>query len=226
MPTAAMEELSDELALGYLQTYFARDASGTPRYSGSQFDTLAGGGNGDTANRLTADDLVAVSTLAVHVPATAALSLLGQDVERVSTLLGEIDPDSQLHTLDQSAFTQSLGPDGPAAQLWKLLRRHGGERWGVGPTTASKLMARKRPDLIPVYDSVVAETVDLPHSGNQWVMWWEALRQDDGALAARLTRLRIESGHEHLSLLRVLDIVLWMHGRGPRRTRESVGEDE
>ncbi len=87
-------------------------------------------------------------------------------------------------------------------------------------------MARKRPHLIPIYDSVVKRVVGMPHSGDQWQRWVVALQANDKALAQRLGEIRSESGQQHLSLLRVLDIVLWMHGRGPTTTQETVGDPD
>ncbi len=58
-----------------------------PRYSGSSFEFLAGGGaRPETANRITPDDLVAVTLLSVNVPGDVALQLLegnlGPDITR------------------------------------------------------------------------------------------------------------------------------------------------
>ena len=79
-------------------------------------------------------------------------------------------------------------------------------------------MARKRPHLLPVYDSVFAVQVGLAHSGGQWRRWWEAFHGSGGREPTqRLAVIRAKSRQEHLSILRVLDIVLWMNGaRGER----------
>lgn len=204
---------------------FATNDSGEPRYTGSAFDTFAGGGDA-APDELTAADLVAVSTLAVHVPARAALSLLDEQAEEVSALLSDIDPSWRLEDLDDDQFAEFADPRGAAQRLWNLLRRTDSQRWGIGPTTASKIMARKRPHLVPVYDSVVKGVVGLRGSAEQWERWWTALRANDHDLAHRLRALRTDSGQEHLSLLRVLDITLWMHGRGPAVTAETVGDAE
>jgi Family of unknown function (DUF6308) len=44
---------------------------------------------------------------------------------------------------------QKLSAESPAGQLWELLR---GARDGVGPTRTSKLLAAKRPRLLPIWD--------------------------------------------------------------------------
>ena len=82
----------------------------------------------------------------------------------------------------------------------------------TGPTTASKLLARKRPRLRPIYDSVVAAVTGT--RDRQWEPLREGLRADGGALHHRLLRLR-EAAElpPEVSALRVLDVVAWMDGR-------------
>lgn len=71
-------------------------------------------------------------------------------------------------------------------------------------------MARKRPHLIPIEDSVVNREIGLG-SQNSWRVWWEELRQDD-YLVERATEVREHVDHSKLSTLRTLDIVLWKSG--------------
>ena len=98
---------------------------------------------------------------------------------------------------------------------------------GVGETTASKIMARKRPRLIPIYDSVVRKAVHLRHSGEHWQTWRGALTGPEGVdLVASLRRVRAATGQHHLSLLRVLDIVLWQDNRGPGDVAETVADED
>lgn len=215
MPDVVTATIADGQAKEYLDTYFGRNG-GTP-YTGSSFEML--GGDGDTANVLTAEDLIAVSMLAVHVPAKAARALLDEKAGKVSELLEQIPPSCHLETLDHTQVT-TLETTGPVAELWSLLRRHGKHRWGIGPTTASKIMARKRPHLIPVYDSVISDTVGVS-SQDQWSRWALSLQKDDSALVRRLEDWRDESGQSHLSILRVLDIVLWMHGKSATKQEMS-----
>lgn len=74
-------------------------------------------------------------------------------------------------------------------------------------------MARKRPHLIPIYDSVVAPLMGLKKSDNQWLTWHGAFTEDPG-LQQRLRKIRELSGVEELiSDLRVMAIVLWMYGK-------------
>src|SRR5687768_6439219 len=62
----------------------------------------------------------------------------------------------------------------------------------VGPTIASKLLARKRPRLRPIWDPVVADV-----TGTRKQLWEPlraTLRHDDLALHRRLLRLRERAG--------------------------------
>ncbi|MFD7679195.1 DUF6308 family protein [Streptomyces sp. NPDC060187] len=70
--------LSAERAVGDLRRYFG---IGRPNevlpFTGSRFEHLAGGGERlEVADRITAEDLVAVQTLSVTVPASVALDIL------------------------------------------------------------------------------------------------------------------------------------------------------
>src|SRR5699024_10431972 len=114
-----------------------------------------------------------------------------------------------------------LAPGSPADLLWSRLR----ELHRFGPTTTSKLMARKRPRLIPVYDSVIRRAFQMNGSGAQWTFWHESLTAHDRSLHEYLLSLRAEAGlADDISALRVLDIVVWMHYRDLEEDQEQVGE--
>jgi hypothetical protein len=189
-------------------------------------ETIAGGGDTVDPHRITPADLMAVSTLSVHVPAQAAIGIGEGLAGEIQALLSQIPVDAKLETVTGTEFAALLGEDSPALQLWRLLRQTGNP-WGVGPTTTSKLLARKRPHLIPIYDSVVRKRTGMSNDGSQWTRWFDAFQNDEGhAFAARLRRIRDRAGTPHLSLLRVLDIVLWMDGRGDAKVSETVGDKD
>lgn len=209
------QDLTDQengKAITKLRTYFGLEPGTTP-YTGAFFERLGGGGDrGEVRDVITSDDLVAVSMLSVEVPASAALRILGPDGRKISDLLREIPTALDLVEVDPELINESW----PGWQLWDLL--HG--MYGVGPVTAGKLVARKRPRLFPVYDSVVAERVGAPKE------FWRALNSDlreaDKARHGKLLDIRAQSGiGEDVSALRVFDIVTWMPGpdRSPSRAR-------
>ena len=78
-----------------------------------------------------------------------------------------------------------------------------------------KLLARKRPDLLPVYDSHLKKVLRRPRNDQTW---WRDLRcqlTKDDALVRELETVRARAGAVHLSLLRTFDIMCWMFGGSP-----------
>jgi len=87
-----------------------------------------------------------------------------------------------------------------------------GKQDGAGWVTAGKLLARKRPALIPVYDNVVRCAFGWPQ--NAWTALRNALRHDDGSFRAMLDSVRQGAGVPcHVTSLRVLDVAIWMRHR-------------
>ncbi|WP_251149765.1 DUF6308 family protein [Cellulosimicrobium sp. Marseille-Q4280] len=189
-------------AVEHLRRYFG-PVDGTSGWAGSRFERLAGGGDRpDVADRFTADDLVAVSLLSVNVPPHGAIQLLESRADELARLLAEIPHDLEL------VDVESIPDDWAPNRLWAALR----DVRGIGWVTAGKLLARKRPRLIPVYDSVVQEAVTP--TASFWEALRAALRADDRALHRHLLSLRDEAGiGDDISALRVFDVVVWMQNR-------------
>ncbi|MFF4448527.1 DUF6308 family protein [Streptomyces sp. NPDC001502] len=203
--------VTDPRALADLQRYFGIGRpSGTPAYTGGRFEHLAGGGDRpDVADRITAEDLVAVQTLSVTVPAPVALDILeGGLGARLSDLLQAVP-----RGIDMADAAATVLSDGsPADRAWHLLR----DQPDVGWVIAGKLLARKRPQLLPVYDKVVRCALGRPRP-SFWLTLHAALRADDGALHRQLLALREAAGvAETVSALRVCDVAVWMGHRAER----------
>lgn len=83
---------------------------------------------------------------------------------------------------------------------------------GTGWVTAGKPLARKRPQLIPVYDEVVRCAFG---TSNGFWRWLDGkLREDGGTLTQHLAALRTEASiPDQISALRILDVVIWMRHR-------------
>lgn len=212
------DELRDEdVAAGLVRAYFADDpATGRPRYSGSYFERLGGGGDRpEVAYQLTAEDLLAVSMLSVSVVRYYALHVLDYRGREISGLLARIPLGV---TLADDEAGGLVAEGGPAWDLWHLLRHvrpRPRDRNTLGPVAAGKLLARKRPQLIPVYDSHVKKVLQR-RSNDQ--SWWRDLRcqlRKDPALVRELEAVRTRAEAGHLSLLRTFDIMCWMSGRSP-----------
>ncbi|MFF4557895.1 DUF6308 family protein [Streptomyces sp. NPDC001422] len=192
---------------GLLRRYWADLPGGAPAYTGARFERLAGGGDHpEAANHFTPADFIAVATLSVDVPVRAALHLL-EPPNPGSRLLLHIPADLEL----AEAGERHIAESSPAWRLWRSLR----DVDGIGPVSAGKLLARKRPRLLPVYDSVIKKVFERPPTD---LSFWSdvrcALRADGRRLAAHLEDARDVSGiGEDISILRVLDTAAWLHGR-------------
>lgn len=205
-----LDSAHTDVAVDALRAYFRADP--LPVYSGSRFERFAGGGDRPgTANEFTADDLVAITMLSVDVPGQAALRLLG-DYDRayqadLSGLLRRLPTDLALVDAEEEHLVD-------AEKLWALVSRNR----GVGRTKTSKLLARKRPHLLPVIDAVVVEAVGhVPRRHNFYRNLQAALRADDRRLVEHLTEVRDAAGVDNdISTIRVFDILVWMHGRRAR----------
>ncbi|WP_330440480.1 DUF6308 family protein [Micromonospora sp. NBC_00821] len=207
MAADLLDLIRAESAFDNLRAYF--DETLPRPYSGRRFEALAGGGDRpNTRDMVTADDLVAVRMLSVTVPAEASIGLLeGELGEQISGLLAQIPTDVELGT----AGAMCLVADGRAADgAWRLLD----EQIGIDYVIAGKVMARKRPHLIPVYDQVVRCLYGKPEK--VWLRLHRRLTADRGVLREELALLRARTGiPSAASLLRVLDVVLWMHHHQP-----------
>ena len=199
--------ITDDQAITDLRRYFGIGLPpGGPLFTGRRFEYLAGGGDlPEVADVVTAADLIAVQTLSVTVPADAALRLLeGTPGKQLSDLLRAVPTHVDMAYADAA----DLAPGSPADRAWHLLR----DLPGVGRVTAGKLLARKRPRLLPVYDRVVRCAVGRPESF--WLALHSALRADDHALHRELMTLRQAAGlPETVSVLRTCDVAVWMRHR-------------
>lgn len=212
-----LEILDDERSLLDLRRYYSPDSeSGQRLFAGRRFEFLGAGRCEGDENRFTPADLLAIQCLSVTVPIDVALELLEGDLGReVSALLGKIPGDAQLGKDD----ARSLVEDGREAdQAWRLLKA----QEDVGWVTAGKLLARKRPHLIPVWDQVVR--CALGHPDGAWLWLDDLLRAQDAAVPRRLEALRLLAElPADVSLLRVFDVMFWMRHRESHRPSRCPG---
>ncbi|MGW1965096.1 DUF6308 family protein [Streptomyces sp. NPDC001935] len=178
-------------------------------FTGSRFEHLAGGGEQpETVDRITAEDLIAVETLSVSIPVQVKLDLLeGPLGAQIADLLPQIPSGVDLACADVTVVAH----DSPADQAWRLLEAP----YGMGWVIAGKVLARKRPRLLPVYDKVVRCALGRPRPF--WTSLHTALRDDDNALHHQLLALRRTAGlPDTVSALRVCDVTVWMSHRALR----------
>lgn len=197
-----LETEHEERAVCVLRAYFSPG-----KYTGAHFERFAGGGDRpDVANRFTAEDVVAVSMLSISIPGGAALDLLEHRDHRLQALLEDLPVDVEFADLRPN----ELGQGWPVRALYRELT----SVRGIGETAATKLMARKRPHLVPILDSVVTGELAI-ENGRLWEPLHAWLTEDDRARERRLraVRDRAELTGE-ISILRVFDILTWMTGTG------------
>jgi len=211
---SAVDNISPSQGISYVKVYFDLEKP----YAGSFFETLEM--EKSPENVYTASDFYALMCLEVDVPIGAGLSILGEKAEEISELLSQI-PNVSLRSLSKEEFERYLGQDSPAMELWRILKSYR----NVGSTRASKLMARKRPHLIPIQDSVIRRVAEFPRKANDWLLWWEALTKDD-ELECRADQLREAVDRPDLSTLRALDVMLWMSGSQKTNGLQDEGSDD
>lgn len=182
-----------ENALSSLRAYLHPGA-----YTGAWFDRIPSADQ----YAITSEDIVAVSMLSVDIPPRLSAWMLGDGAPLVRSLLEAIPIAERIGDSDSW-----LVENGPAWKLWYEIRAF----TNVGRTKTSKLLARKRPRLIPIYDSVVAKALGIESSKNTWVLWNEFMK---GPGISEFREDAHNAGAAHLSDLRIIDIVIWMRRHG------------
>ena len=174
-----------------LQGYFG---GGTESFTGRWFDEFAAIGD---PNRFVASDVLAVEALSVEVPPDAVGALLITDSERFNALLRQIPREQNLWEVRRL----DVNVGSPADDLHGELRTLRGIDWVV----AGKLLAAKRPKLLPILDNVVNDYLKPPKE-----LFWVTLH-DELSDAARREASAAVCGvaPPHVSLLRRIDVALW-----------------
>jgi hypothetical protein len=193
-----------------LTKYFGHRSS--VAFDGSFFETYEQ--RNSDANGIAAADIVAVTLLSMEIRrqsrsgiSTETVLLLEKLQPRINTLLSKIPENRELHTFTDREFDKHLGAESPATRLFDLLR-HDAKMHRVA---AFKLLARKRPGLLPIKDSRTVRLLGNPP--NWWKSWHHALTAEP-TLAKELKAIRKEASKSNrrisrLSLLRIADIALW-----------------
>ncbi len=210
-----MTILRDPLTGPLVEEYFRNEVDGRPLFTGAWFERIGNGGDrDDVCNVITSEDLIAVEMLSVTIPPQTSVWLLGRGADDVERLLEQIPP--HLSPQDEEGVTLLRDDNSPLGRLWGLFR----SQHDVGWVKAGKLCARKRPALAPVYDQHVKLAVGLPER------WWDAVCD----LFADEDVVSLLTGHQEaarrvggeITLLRVLDVAIWMRQHGYRWACEEL----
>jgi hypothetical protein len=200
---AAVEKVLIPEAAALVAEYYAWDST----FAGVAFETLGT----NRPNGIGTDDLLAITLLNVRVSASGIRRVLESDAASLSAALASVPVDLPLWEASDEILDR-------AGQLWSQLNLLP----SIGWVTAGKLLARKRPLLIPVIDQWVVAALQAP-SGT----YWRALRT---ALQDADVRNRIESNRgatpASVSTLRLLDVIIWMQyseSTAARAARVRVG---
>lgn len=205
-------------------------------YTGRMFEVVGRDTGTLDPDRLLCEDIVATSMLSVTVPPRAAIEILITREHEIRSLLRDVPTNVPL----SDAPDVTLGRDSPLWRLWDLLVGLP----GVGPTTASKLLAHKRSSLVPIQDSYVmlhlaADVAARPVHTDARVAgsFWHYLRawlQTEGTLDA-LEQLRADALRNanttasrllaEVSALRLLDVAMWTAVEAERQSAPTMAVD-
>jgi hypothetical protein len=104
--------------------------------------------------------------------------------------------------------------DGPWARVRAALLASN-DTPGIKASKVTKILHRKRPDLVPIFDSRLAGFYGVP-VGEPW-LFWPVLQRDTAGHIDWLRELaagRATPDNRALSVLRTVDIVVWEHQSG------------
>ncbi|HXW46087.1 MAG TPA: DUF6308 family protein [Streptosporangiaceae bacterium] len=186
---AAADRLLADLAEDGLGTAVASYFS-EPAFAGMTFSDLGR----NPPDEITPDDLLAVTLLDIVWRPQVVRIVLGTHRRELSLMLAAIPHDIDLWDAgDEVAERIDV--------MWDALMAID----GIGTASATKLLARKRPRLCPISDSVVIKAVAVPGRT------WDVLRRllQDPAARVQVEALRPAAAAQ-ASLLRILDVILWI----------------
>ena len=201
-------------AVDDVATYYDRESN----YAGATFLDL----DPSDPYAITSGDLLATTLLSVTIEPQAVRRLLEMTPanREVRHLLTEesLPLDADLAMADERTLGAMASLHVATKQALSLTRAKKANRW----VTASKLCARKRPDLFPVRDSVVCDLLELSGSKQNYEVDWQVFRHIiqteevrrtlDDIVDEASTRTGVNIGHPNRRL-RHLDVALWMYGR-------------
>ena len=207
----AKEQALSALVPGRSEWRLRRYYDVTSDYAGASFVSM---GTNDRKG-IGADDLFATTLLSIPIPAGAARLLTqdGETREAVNAALGNLPSTPLEHVDDQGLRDMEVF----YGHVKRALAKAGVENSNPW-VTASKLCARKRPDLFPVRDNVVCQLLGLLPKGNYQVDWlvFRHLISDadvrqaiDEARSAATRDGRAGDVVLDKEPLRILDVALW-----------------
>ena len=197
-----------------LSTYF----HGTSRqFSGSLFDSIGGGGDRpEVEDRITSEDVLAVAAVNAAMPAVVTNQLLSEPLSgRLTAHLRQLATDIDLWDAEDGVLAVAAEAFEQIRSIQPVVSGYGG-----GWAAANKLLARKRPRLIPLYDTKVRRVADLADGAS----WWHSLRHamqvdgEDNEVRYRVCMAMRDADTGYVSVLRGLDVILWSYANSSHST--------
>jgi hypothetical protein len=161
-----------------------------PAFAGMTFSNLGR----NPRDEITADDLLAVSLLDITWRPEVVRILLGRQQRELAAMLAALPDDLDLWDADDEVSKR-------IDVVWDALVAID----GIGTASATKLLARKRPRLCPISDSVVIKAIGVPQ--RTWDVLGCLLK--DQAARDRVEALRPAAAAD-ATLLRIVDVILWI----------------
>lgn len=173
-----------------------------------------GGFSGADWDRWPSDDSATITR--VDIASLALLSTSVGEKLMTSDLVGIEVPDvgdNDLRSVERPS--EGDGPWAPMYEAWGRVRAVS----GVGRVKASKLLARKRPNLIPMWDKRVRRSLwgfeknsAEAQRFDDWQAMWDLMH--DPQVTDRVEQLRADAGlGADISPLRIVDVAVWMNDR-------------
>ncbi|TGB44648.1 DUF6308 family protein [Mycolicibacterium peregrinum] len=187
-----------------LRRYFG---GGRDSFTGRWFEEFAAIGD---PNRFEASDVLAVEALSVAVPPESAARLIVTESERFNQRLRTIPREMDLWDADRNVVDEHSAAHTLHAELQTLP--------GIGWVVASKLLATKRPRLLPILDNEVRDFL-RPPKGRFWLSLQAELSDPTRRFAIAAA---CKAAPPHVSLLRRIDVALWMAATQHSTTQPPV----
>lgn len=208
VPDSLVRLLENPSLVDWVAAFYESDGD----FAADTFDTLPDAAN--DPDRFQVSDLLAVTTLDVRVRPLALRRLLFEDVDALRPKLNAIKGDCLWTASDEQLE--------PAFELFDHLV-DGPYPW-VGPTTASKLLARKRPGLLPVVDSIIKGVVGTTTYRSTVRVLRSALQREELRVLVEATRPPAVD-ESSAPTLRLLDCAIWMSRSASRNANHVRGHN-
>jgi Family of unknown function (DUF6308) len=188
-------------AQSLVSAYF--DVERYPNFAGHDFDRLGRGENRDNDFKFTSNDLLSLCLLDIRPRPEAIRQILAGSFDHV---LEGLTPGIPIWHMTDELYDNAL-------VAWTTLT----SIKYLGSTATSKILSRKRPDLIPIQDSVIERVLGIGKDA-----WWKSLRDvlRDNVVRDSIDTLYDEKFGPRPSTLRILDVATWMLGSNSREVKK------